>query len=146
MLHQSNAAKGKLPAPVCYEAGCVCTAIFEHVFTTAFTAASDKLEIGILPAGVQIVDATLIGANFGAITADLGILDGDAGEKDDARALTGTLLLNDQSVNNAEGNATKAACLAIAKADTHRGIGLTFSADIAAGATKKATVVIKYVA
>ena len=58
MLHQSKTAKGRSTPPVPYQAGMVATAIFEHVFLTTFTSATDILEIGALPATAKIIGAT----------------------------------------------------------------------------------------
>lgn len=143
MLHQTKHAQGILTPPVPYCAGMVATAVFEHTFNAAYTAASDKIEMGLLPATAQIISAVVVGANIGALTADVGLMSGEPGDDDDTRTV-GSELFNDQSVNNTEKAATQAACLAVAPANTHRGIGATISGDVAAGATKKLTVVVSY--
>lgn len=142
-LFQSHAAKGKQTPPTGYVAGAKMVAVFNHTFDADFTAASDKLEIGTLPAGAQLLNATLVSGALGALTADVGLMSGDAGAKDDARTV-GNQIFNDQSVNATEGNATRAACLAVAPAATHRGIGVTLSGNVAAGTTKTLTLVIEY--
>lgn len=142
-LFQSPAAKGKQTPPVGYVAGAKMVAVFKHTFTEAFTAASDKLEIGMLPAGAQVLNATLISGALGVTTADVGLMSGDAGAKDATRTV-GNELLNDASVNSTEAPATAASCIAVAPADTHRGIGVTLSADVVAGSTKTLTLIIEY--
>lgn len=145
MLHISRAAK-TTAAPIAGQSGTVMTAIFEHTFTTPFTAATDILEIGLMPAHARAVGATVIGAGFGgAITADVGLMTGDQGANDDTRTLTGTEFFNDANVNTNEVNMTRAAALAVTQSDKHRGIGVELSADVAAGAGKTLTLVLEYV-
>lgn len=145
MLHISRAAK-TTAAPIAGQSGTVMKAVFEHTFTTAFTAATDILEIGLMPAHARVVGATVIGAGFGgAITADVGLMTGDQGANDDTRTLTGTEFFNDADVNGAEADMTTAAALAVSQDQKHRGIGVELSADVAAGAAKKLTLVLEYV-
>jgi hypothetical protein len=145
MLHISRAAK-TTAAPIAGQSGTVMKAVFEHTFTTAFTAATDILEIGLMPAHARVVGATVIGAGFGgAITADVGLMTGDQGANDDTRTLTGTEFFNDANVNGAETDMTTAAALAVSQDQKHRGIGVELSADVAAGAAKKLTLVLEYV-
>lgn len=146
-LFQSATAKGQETPPSVYQAGVVAKAIFIHTFTAAFTAASDKLEIGLLPAGIQIVGANVFGDSLGAITADVGLMSGAAGSTDAARTV-GTELFNDQSVaDGTVGEAGIETCLAIAPGTSHRGIGVTLSGNVAAPlAGKRIVVVIDYIA
>lgn len=145
MLHISRAAK-TTAAPIAGQSGTVMKAVFEHTFTNAFTAATDILEIGLMPAHARVVGATVIGAGFGgAITADVGLMTGDQGSNDDTRTLTGTEFFNDADVNGAEADMTTAAALAVSQDQKHRGIGVELSADVAAGAAKKLTLVLEYV-
>ncbi|WP_104019124.1 hypothetical protein [Roseovarius nitratireducens] len=145
MLQQNDFAYGRAQQPVGYAFGVVCAAILTHEFTEDFTAASDVLELGFLPGGAQVIGATLIGEGLGVITADIGTMDGKAGENDATRALTTDLLFDAVSVNDAENAATVLNCLGIARAADHRGIGATLSGDVAAGAGKKITVVLQYI-
>lgn len=145
MLHISRAAQ-TAAAPIAGQSGTVMKAVYEYTFTKAFTAASDILEIGLLPAHTRVLGATVIGEGFGgAITADVGLLNGDQGSNDDTRSLTGTEFFNDADVNGAEDDMTTTAALAIAQSDGHRGIGVELSTDVAAGAAKKLTLVLEYV-
>lgn len=145
MLHISRAAK-TTAAPIAGQSGTLMVAVFEHTFTTAFTAATDILEIGLMPAHARVVGATVIGAGFGgAITADVGLMTGDQGANDDTRTLTGTEFFNDADVNGAEANMARAAALAVTQSQTHRGIGVELSANVTAGAGKKLTLVLEYV-
>lgn len=145
MLHISRAAK-TTAAPIAGQSGTVMTAVFEHTFTTAFTAATDILEIGLMPAHARVVGATVIGAGFGGvITADVGLMTGDQGSNDDTRTLTGTEFFNDANVNGAEANMTRSAALAVTQDQKHRGIGVELSANVAAGPAKKLTLVLEYV-
>lgn len=143
-LKQTDYAYGRKQQAVGYAHGTVCAAVFEFEFTEDFTAASDVIELGFLPGGAQVIGATLIGEGMGATTADVGLMDGKAGEDDDSRALTADLLFDGVSVNNNEADADRLTCLGIAKADDHRGLGATVAADISAGSAKL-TVVVEYI-
>lgn len=145
MLQQNDFAYGRAQQPVGYASGTVCAAILSHTFTKDFTAATDVLELGFLPGGAQVIGATLIGEGLGAFTADVGTMDGKAGENDDDRALTADLLFDGVSVNDNEAAAAVLTCLGIARVADHRGIGATLSGDVAAGAGKKITVVVQYI-
>lgn len=148
MLHQSKTAKGRYTPPVPYQAGMVATAIFEHVFNTAFTSATDILEIGALPATAKIISATCLSTNLAATTtADIGVMNGEAGEKDAARALTADLLYNNLNVAGAatENAAAVVDCLGIVATGWHRGVGVTLSQDQPANANKTLKLLISYI-
>lgn len=142
-LFQSKVARGKATPPTGYVSGARMTAVFTHTFDAAFTAASDKLELGLLPAGAQLLRAELISGALGAITADVGLMSGEAGTPDGARTV-GNEILNDASVNGTAVSATTAACIAIAPDEGNRGIGVTLSGNVVAGANKTLTLVIDY--
>ncbi len=129
------------------EAGVTATSVYVLDLTSqAITAASDVIELGPLPAKAQLISATVIGASVGAITATIGVLTGEAGDPLASRALAGGAgnVITAGSINDTETAATRAACLGVTPSDTHRGIGGTVSANIAAGAGKKIRVVIQY--
>lgn len=143
-LFQSPAAKGQETPPSVYQAGIPAKAIFAYTFSAAFTAASDKLEIGLLPAGAQPLSVQMFGDNLGAITADLGLMSGAAGSADAARTV-GNEFFNDQSVADGTiGAASIETCLAIGRSDSHRGIGITLSGNVTAAANKRIVVVLEY--
>jgi hypothetical protein len=144
-IFQSSAAKGQAATPSAYQAGIVTTAIFEYTFTADYATATDVIELGLLPADTQIVGATVIAAGLGATTADIGIMTGTPGDTVAARTV-GAELFDDTSVNNASANATLANCLAVARSNAHRSIGAKVAANVAAGANKKLTVKIDYIA
>ena len=143
-LFQSATAKNRRTPPVPQQAGMVAAAVFTHNFTKDFTAADDILELGMLPAGAQAVKATVIGEGLGSITADIGIMTGDAGENDETRS-AGAEFFDDVSVNDNEAAAPVKTCLAVAPEQKHRGIGVVLSGNVAAGPNKKITVVLEYV-
>jgi hypothetical protein len=144
-IFQSSAAKGQAATPSAYQAGIVTTAIFEYTFTADYATATDVIELGLLPADTQIVGATVIAAGLGATTADIGIMTGTPGDTVAERTV-GAELFNDTSVNNATDDATLAECLAVARSNAHRAIGAKVAANVAAGAAKKLTVKIDYIA
>ena len=144
-IFQSSTAKGQAATPSAYQAGIVTTAIFEYTFTADYATATDVIELGLLPADTQIVGATVIAAGLGATTADIGIMTGTPGDTVAERTV-GAELFNDTSVNNASADATLAGCLAVARSNAHRAIGAKIAANVAAGAAKKLTVKIDYIA
>lgn len=145
-LFQSNAAAGRETAPGVFQAGIPAKAIFSYTFSAAYTAASDKIEIGMLPANVQPLSVQVFGDNLGAVTADVGIMSGTPGAVDNARTV-GTEFFNDQSVADGTiGAASIETCLAVARSNNHRGIGVTISGNITAAANKRVVVVLEYMA
>lgn len=141
-------AKGRVTPPVSYARGQQMTAIFEYVFDADYTAASDIIELGVLPGTARVTGATLIGEGLGATTADVGLMTGQPGEAVDAegsqRALTDDLIFDAVSVDDNEADAAALTCLGLGTAEDHRAIGATLSADVTAGAAKKLTVVLHY--
>lgn len=143
MLFQSKTAKRRTTPPVPYQAGMVAFALFEHTFTQAFTAATDILELGVLPAGAKLVSATLISEGLAATTAiDVGLLTGEAGEYDESRDIGDEIFT--AAALNAEVDATLVKCLSFAPADAHRGIGVTLTQNQTAGAGKSIRLAIQY--
>ncbi|WP_333826859.1 hypothetical protein [Pararhodobacter sp.] len=143
-LFQSSMAKRRETPPTAYVHGARMVSISKFTFTAAFAFATDKIEMGLLPAGARVVGARLIGRNLGgANNASLGLMSGEAGEPDNARTV-GTQLFSAQAAQNAEPTATTLACLSIAPSDGHRGIGVTLSADVAAG-DRDLTLVLEYI-
>lgn len=145
MLFQSKTAKRRTTPPVAYQAGAMMVAVFEYAFVQAFTAATDIIEIGALPAGAKLHGATLLGTGLDALnTADVGLMTGEAGDYDETRT-SGEQLFNAVAAQAAsEIDATRRTCLAITPADTHRGIGVTLTVNEAASSAKKLTLVIEY--
>lgn len=143
-IKQSEMAKRRETPPSGYVHGARMVAISSYVFSELFTAASDKLELGILPADTQPVAARLIGENLGAVNAVLGIMTGEPGDPDNARTV-GNELFAATSVETNPADATTLACLKIAPSDKHRSIGVTLSGNITAAANKKLTLVLEYI-
>ena len=119
-------------------------AAFKYNFDAAYTAATDEIEMGFLPAGAQITRLTVIGNGVGAVTAKVGWMSGTFGDVDTARTV-GSEFFATQSVNDTEASVDADVLHAIAPdANTHRPIGLTLSADVAAGSAKYVQVIIEY--
>jgi hypothetical protein len=142
-LFQTALAQGRAPSPIGYVSGCVMVAISTHTFTSAFTAATDKIELGLLPAGARPVRVQVLGEGVGDITADVGFMSGDPGQNDNARTV-GDELIDGVSVNDAVAAAPLADVLAITPTETHRAIGAVLSGNVAAGASKRLTLVLEY--
>lgn len=132
MLHQSDHAAGRKQNINGIQAGIVCSSVFTYDFGTAYTTATDKIELGAIPATAQIIGATVLSSGLTG-TLNIGVLAGEPGEEDDTRALTADLF-SAQAVN-AEAASTMAKCLGVANnRDQDVAIGATVSADVAAGA------------
>ena len=144
MLHQSNTAKMRTPVPTAGAAAVLVHAVFEFVADKAI-AAADIIEIGAIPAHNEIVSAELLADNTAATTFDVGLLSGDFGVKDDARALVAG-----KNMLTAAGSGGKAAAtatlLALGQTDKDRAIGVKPSAAIAysAGTPAKIRLVVTY--
>ena len=143
-IFQSEMAKRRETPPSGYVYGTRMVAISTFTFTKDFTAADDVLELGMLPADTRCVGAKLIGENTGATNAVLGLMDGEFGDPDPTRAVTPDLFTA-TAINNAEVSADTLDCLNIPVSDKHRAIGVTLSADVTAGATKKLTLILEYI-
>lgn len=143
MIKQSLTARRFTTPPNAYAAGVLMTAAFSFTFDKA-TLAADIIDLGVLPAGAQIVGGAIIGQNMGAVTAQVGIMSGEVGSLDVARTIT-TDIAAAASMNDTSTEISRISALAIAPDDTkHRSIGAKISADVAAGATKKITVLVFY--
>lgn len=142
-LKQTEMGKRRETPATGYVHGCLMVATSTYTFNAAFTAAADKIEMGVLPAGARPVRAILIGEGVGVITADLGFMSGAWGDNDDTRTV-GAELIDGVSVNDAVAEATALACKNIAAANDHRALGVVLSGDVAAGAAKKLTLVLEY--
>ena len=146
-IFQTPYAEGRMPPPLPFSAGMVASVVYTKTLTAAYVTATDIIELGAIPATARIVGATLICEGMtAATTADVGVMDGAAGDaKDTGRALTADLLFDGVDAEDTETDAALLTCLGIAPAETHRGIGVTMSANEAAGAGKKITVRLDYV-
>lgn len=142
-LKQTEMGKRRETPATGYVHGALMVATSTFTFNQAFTAASDKLEMGVLPAGARPVRASLIGEGLGAITADLGFITGEWGDNDDTRTV-GDELIDAGSVNDAVAEAGALNCKNIAASNEHRPLGVVLSGDVAAGAAKKLTLVLEY--
>ena len=143
MLHQSNTAKMRTPVPTAGAAAVLVHAVFEFVADKAI-AAADIIEIGAIPAHNELVSVELLADNTAATTFDAGLLSGDFGVKDDARALVSGKNLLTAAASG--GKATTATLLALGQTDKDRAIGVKPSATIAysAGTPAKIRLVVTY--
>ena len=142
---QSAKVKRRTAAPTPGQFGQKTCVVLSHSFATVgFTAATDVLEIGLVPASAQIINVDAIGEGLGAVTADVGVMTGTAGDLDDTRD-SGAEFIDDGNVNDATATAAVADCIAVAPSNVDRGLGIKLSGDVAAGAGKKITVVLEYI-
>ena len=146
MLHQSPYADGRYTAPIPYAAGMLAAVAFTWSPTKDYTAATDLIEMGALPANAKLFSATLLSDGFAAgLTADVAVMDGEEGKADDSRDLTAVTLLAGAAVDGSEVPVPTKTCLNI-KPDIsqHRGLGVRLSRNESASAAKKLTLVIQY--
>lgn len=129
------------------EAGVVACVIYELDMAAQAVNTTDIVELGPFPAFAKLIDMTVLGVGVGAITATVGMLNGEAGNPDNARALVGgtsNVITAGSIAASAEAPASKLACIKLPVAQDHRGIGVTLSANEAAGAGKKLYVTARY--
>ena len=144
-LFQSETAKRRETPPTGYVSGSVQCAIFTFTFNANFTAATDILEIGLLPANTIPVRARLIPVGLTASnTADVGFMSGEPGDPDPTRT-SGDELFDGVAAVAAEAAAPDLGLLAVTRSELHRAIGIKMTEDIAAGANKKITLILEYV-
>lgn len=143
-IFQSEHGKRRKMAPTPEQAGQRTTAIFDYTFDVAFAFATDKVEIGVLPAGARVVDMIFVPANLNG-NFSVGIMSGVAGAPDDARTV-GAEFLSATALASAVVRMSAATGFNVAPlADVDRGIGVTGSADITASGTKTLRVIVDYI-
>jgi hypothetical protein len=134
-IFQTDMAKGIIQPARVITAGSVICASARFVFSSAFTAATDKLELLILPAFCRIVDMTLLGETATATNATIGFMSGTPGDPDNARTV-GSEFYSATAVNNTATRMSAVAGFRQPAVGYDRSIGLTLSADVSAGASK----------
>lgn len=142
MLYQTEKAKRRV-APTPFTAGALITARYDWTFSAGFVAASDKLELGILPLGCRIVGYKLIPSNMNG-NISVGIMSGEVGLNDAARTV-GAELYSAVAIASTIITAELAAALDLAPVQADRSIGVTLSADVAGAANKKIGLILNYV-
>ena len=144
-IFQSETAKRRETPPTGYTSGSVQCAIFTYTFNANFTAATDVLEIGFLPANTIPVRARLLPEGLTAAnTADVGFMSGEPGDPDPTRT-SGDELFDGVAAVATEAPAAAIDLLAVSRDEKHRSIGIKMSEDITAGAAKKVTLILEYV-
>jgi hypothetical protein len=141
---QTELATGQKQAPQAYTSGASASYLSTFTIPAGMTvAAGDIVELGPLPAEHRIVAATIIpSGNFGAgVTADIGIMSGEFGDKDSVRT-SGAELFDDVALT-AMASLTKGDSILLATSDDNRGIGVKFSASVA-GAGQKLSLLLVY--
>ncbi len=133
-FYQSTHARGLVTPPRGLSSGVVMCAHFKFQFIKDFVFNADQLELGILPAFATVRDAIVVGGATGTITANIGLMSGQAGQKDPARTV-GTELFTAANVSASISRLSVASGFAIAPTDADRGIGATFSSTVVADPT-----------
>jgi len=139
---QSEHAKERMSVAVPMTAGIETVNIYDVDLSGGILAA-DILEVGLLPANARITGITVIGALTGTgQTADLGVMTGEWRDGNSVRTLA-TVLMNDVTVHNATVVGNVDALTDFATSGANRSIGMTFSANIAAGAGKSVKAIVR---
>lgn len=138
---QSNTAKRLTPVPTPEQAGQVTSLVFDFTFNpVGLVAASDRVELGVLPPYAKVVDWHAVGENLnGNIT--IGLMTGEFGDPSNSRTVANEFFAA-TAMTSGIYRAAGVAGFNIAPTETYRSIGLTGSADIAAGGTKKIKLVV----
>lgn len=130
VIKQSEWATGQRTTAVAGCAGVVVCERFEYTISANITAATDIIELGVLPAGAQVVEAILDVAETGTATYDVGIMSGSVGSTASDRTSGNEYFA--AAADNGVTRMTKQAGFAVAPTDNHRSIGVKVSADITA--------------
>lgn len=145
---QSEFGSGRRIASEPRAAGTLHVQRFVFDFTGQALAAGDILEIGYLPAGyTRIADATLITEGTGfvaATTVDVGFMTGVQGDALDATRTSGAEIFAAADATARFLRMVKADSVLAEPSEQARGIGLKFSAAVAAAATKKVSLILYY--
>lgn len=138
---QSNTAKRLTPVPTPEQAGQVTSLVFDYTFNpVGLVAASDRVELGVLPPYAKVVDWHVVANNLNGNIA-IGLMSGEFGDPSNARTV-GTEFCVATAMTTGVVRATTTGAFAIAPTESYRSIGLTGSADIAAGSTKTIRLVV----
>lgn len=141
VIKQTPWVKGQAMTPVPAAAGVVVTQAFTYTISAALTAATDILEMGILPANCTVVDAILHVDEAGLAVWDAGIMSGDVGSTDSGRT-SGAELFNDA----ADATVNRMSAIGgfkIAAVGYDRSLGVKASADVTA-ANQVITLIVSY--
>lgn len=141
-LYRSAYGLRQATSPMPFQAGDVMWADFFYSFASVGLLTTDKLELGLLPAGCQIVDAILMPESLNG-NASIGIMSGEAGLNDAARTV-GAELWSASAVASTPARLALLTGFKLGVANVDRGIGYTTSADIVAGAGKQVTLRLFY--
>lgn len=138
---QSDTAAGRRTQPVPFKAGEVVFNEFTYTFSATFAhSGTDKLELGILPAGMKIVDYMVIPEGLGGSSFDIGLMSGTFGVQDSARTV-GDDLFDGQALTDSVVRGSDRDLLILAATGADRSIGLIVNtADLTGGAAKKITL------
>lgn len=147
---QTDYATGSKIAPTPDDAGDMCSYRAEYAFLAADLTLGAILELGPLPAGCDLVDVILDSDDLDAgatpaVTLDVGVLSGTAGDNNAARTMD-AVIFSASTVAQAGGvvRPTLASAFRIARSDTDTGIGLKVKAAPATAAAGTVGVTLIY--
>lgn len=140
-IRQSEIAIGKKQVPTAFTAGVVVAYRASFTVPAGETIeAGDIVELAVLPADHEFVTATLIPeGEFDGVTAAVGIMTGDVGDKDGDRASGDEVFA--AAALDALSSVDTIAPFAIERSDVNRSIGLKFSGTVT-GAGQTVTLLV----
>lgn len=127
-------------------AGAVHEQTVTYVMSAGVTAASDKIELGVLPPFARVVDMILIPeGTLTDITVDVGFMSGEPGDPDNARTV-GDELFEDIELDEGVKRLVKAAAFLTEPVPYARSIGakVTAGGNISGATSKKLTMRLLY--
>lgn len=144
-LFQSDWGLRRKTPPRPQSAGAVHVARFNYVFNSALAFATDRLELGVLPAFARICDAIFIPNTAIAATCQIGFMSGDVGDPSNARTVGAELFAAGTGANATLVRMLLPSAFKLPAAQVDRSIGIQFAAaDITASALKDVELLVFY--
>jgi hypothetical protein len=133
MTIQQSKNVRKITATVPQIAGTIHTQFVQYAVTENYVTGTDVIEMAVLPANCKLTTVDLFTAGIAATaTLDVGFLTGEYGDPLDTRTGDSTLLA--AAAKNGAASATIGTLAPLAASNVDRGVGVTLSANEAAGA------------
>lgn len=146
---QSSHAKGLKQTAVAAAAGLVVTEHF--TYSASALAAGDIIELGVLPAGARLVDATLVVDDLDSnatptITLDVGLMSGSVGSTDGARTCGAELFAaNADARTGGVARMSVRGGFRLAPVEADRSVGVKVTAAAATAQAGVVTLLLSYV-
>lgn len=129
----------RVPEPLC--AGALVALQYDVLLDPAEVDVGDIIEVGMIPAGVKIIDATVVVPAEVGGSASIGTLSGEYMAKDNARVLNENLYV-ELAMAKGVHRLTDPAAFDVARHDAHTGIGLEVTEAFTAAGKIGLTVIV----